>query len=64
MAVLPPSSLLTSPCSPVNEYKTPRELGESHIKNYKCIEKYESSLEALRRWKEEKQELYKIPEKK
>ena len=58
VAVLPPDSLLNSPCSPVNVHSTPRELGDSHIKNYKCIEKYETSLQSLRDWKKEKDKLY------
>lgn len=56
--ILPPDSLLVSPCKGVNLFSTPRELGENHIENLSCIKQFETNLQSIRDWKVEKQELY------
>lgn len=58
--ILPQDNLLVSPCEGKTKFKTPRELGNIHLDNLGCIDKYEASLEALRKWKRDKQDLYKV----
>lgn len=58
VAILPENALLLSPCSAKSDFQTPREQGVVFIENYYCIQSYETKLESLRKWKEEKQRLY------
>jgi len=57
--ILPPDSLLLSPCKPINAGTTGEETVKAYIENTYCITQYETSLESVRKWKTQKQELYK-----
>ena len=62
--ILPPDSLLRSPCKPISAGTTGAETVKGYIENTYCINQYEAVLEANRKWKAAKQELYKEAEKK
>jgi hypothetical protein len=57
--ILPPDSLLLSPCKPINAGTTGEETVKAYIENTYCVNQYETSLDTLRKWKSGKQELYK-----
>jgi len=57
--ILPPDSLLISPCKPISAGTTGAETVKGYIENTYCISQYETSLETIRKWKTQKQELYK-----
>lgn len=62
--ILPPDSLLRSPCKPISAGTTGAETVKGYIENTYCINQYEAVLEANRKWKAAKQELYKKAENK
>lgn len=57
--ILPPDSLLISPCKPIPAGTTGIETVKANIENTYCITQYEAVLESNRKWKAAKQELYK-----
>ena len=57
--ILPSDSLLVSPCKPVPAGTTGEETVKAYIESTYCITQYEKTLEATRKWKIQKQELYK-----
>jgi hypothetical protein len=50
---------LISPCKPIYAGTTGEETVKAIIENTYCISQYETSLESVRKWKTQKQELYK-----
>lgn len=58
--ILPPDSLLISPCKPNSAGTTGEDTLKAYIENTYCISKYEKALDTLREWKQQKQELYKV----
>jgi hypothetical protein len=56
--ILPPDSLLLSPCKPTPAGTTGGATVEAYIEDVYCISKYEKTLDTLRKWKQQKQELY------
>ena len=56
--ILPPDSLLRSPCKPISAGTTGAETVKGYIENTYCINQYEAVLEANRKWKAAKLKLY------
>jgi hypothetical protein len=57
--IVPEDSMLVHPCSPVDDFNTPRELSIVNTKNIGCIEKYKLTLDKLSEWKQKQQLIYK-----
>ena len=51
MPILPPESLLVSPCKPIPAGTTGEETVKGYIVNTSCITQYEVTLQSVRDWK-------------
>ena len=61
--ILPPDSLLLSPCDPIDAGETVRSLGKGYVENTSCVYQHKTTLQSLQEWKKQKEELYVTPNK-
>ena len=57
--VVPPDSLLNSPCTAIGAGRTVQTLSNGYIVNTSCVYKNEAQWESIREWKKQQQLIYK-----